>query len=82
MAHAWTRRGFTDQNNPWSDRAGKIRDRLALIRDKDVFISMLKQLGDLNLAETDPHWFNEMMFHDHPPLSKRIRFAQNFQDRS
>ncbi|HOY09630.1 MAG TPA: M48 family metallopeptidase [Candidatus Omnitrophota bacterium] len=58
------------------------RFSLALTRDKGAFISMLKQLGDLNLAETDPHWFNEMMFHDHPPLSKRIRFAQNFQDHS
>ena len=57
------------------------RFSLAQTRDKDVFISMLKQLGDLNLAETDPHWFNEMMFHDHPPLSKRIRFAQNFEAR-
>lgn len=58
------------------------RFSLTLTRDKEVFISMLKQLGDLNLAEAEPHWFNEMMFHDHPPLSKRIRFAQNFQDRS
>ena len=71
-------------NNALSRRFEFAADRfsLSLTRKKDVFISMLKKLGDLNLAETDPHWFNEMMFHDHPPLSKRIRFAQNFQDRS
>lgn len=29
----WARRGNSGQNNPWSDRADKIRDRLASIRD-------------------------------------------------
>jgi phage gp36-like protein len=41
----WSRRGFTDQNNPWSDRAGKIRDRLADIRDGKAPLSLASSMS-------------------------------------
>jgi phage gp36-like protein len=41
----WTRRGFTEQNNPWSDRANKIRDRLEQIRNGDAPLSRSASLG-------------------------------------
>ena len=55
-------------------------DRFSLqeTRKTDDFISVMKKLGELNLAEFDPSWFNEIFFYDHPPLVKRIRFAEQF----
>jgi len=52
---------------------------LDLTGNKEKFISMMKKLGKMNLAEEDPSWFNEMMFYDHPPIKKRIQFAENYQ---
>ena len=46
-------------------------------RPKD-FISMMKKLGEMNLAEFAPLKFTEIFFYDHPPISKRIKFAEMF----
>ncbi len=54
------------------------RFSMQLTQEKEHFISMLQKIGELNLAEVAPHWFNEMMFHDHPPLEKRIKLAQGY----
>ena len=42
------------------------------------FISMIKKLGEMNLAEFEPGRFNEFMFYDHPSIAKRIHYAQKF----
>jgi len=44
-----------------------------------VFISMMEKLGNLNLAEWSPGRFDEIMFYDHPPIFRRIAFAENFK---
>lgn len=43
------------------------------------FISMMKKLGEMNLAEWQPSRLVEIFFYDHPPIAKRIAFAQNWK---
>ena len=54
------------------------RFSLTLTKNKDAFISMMEKLCEMNLAEVNPGRFNELMFYDHPPIKKRIKFAENF----
>ena len=42
------------------------------------FISMMRKLGEMNLAEFKPGRLREFFFYDHPPLYKRIEFAEKF----
>lgn len=42
----------------------------------DVFITCMKKLGEVNLAELDPPGWYEFLFYDHPSLAKRIRMAE------
>ncbi|MDP2653648.1 MAG: M48 family metallopeptidase [Candidatus Omnitrophota bacterium] len=67
--------------NAFSRRIETRADRfsLELTRRTDDFISMMKKLGELNLADFEPSWFDVMMFYDHPPVGERIRFAQQFK---
>jgi len=46
----------------------------------DDFISMLTKLGNMNLADFNPSRFTEIFLYDHPPISKRIRLAENFKN--
>jgi STE24 endopeptidase len=39
----------------------------------DAFISALRKLSDMNLADPAPHPLVEFMFYSHPPIAKRIR---------
>ncbi|MFA5059449.1 MAG: M48 family metallopeptidase [Candidatus Omnitrophota bacterium] len=43
------------------------------------FISMMKKLGVKNLSEFNPGLLTEIFLYDHPPISKRIDLAQNYQ---
>jgi len=52
---------------------------LQLTADPDNFISMMKKLGELNLADLSPHRFIEILLYDHPPISKRIKLAEAFK---
>ena len=52
---------------------------LRMTEKPEEFISMMTKLGEMNLAEMKPSWINEMMFYDHPPILKRIRFAEQFK---
>ena len=45
---------------------------------KDVFISAMKKLVDLNLSDESPSRLIEIFFYSHPPVSKRIECARKF----
>ena len=51
---------------------------LKLTQRPQDFISMIKKLGMMNLAEFEPNAFIEMLFYSHPPIAKRIKFAESF----
>jgi len=55
------------------------RFSLEMTNKPEIFISMMDKLGKMNLAEYEPSRFNEIMFYDHPPIAKRIKFAQSWQ---
>ena len=42
------------------------------------FISMITKLGKLNLADFSPSGLVEFWLYDHPPISKRIKLAEDF----
>jgi STE24 endopeptidase len=42
------------------------------------FISAMNKLSDQNLAERNPSRLVEVLFHSHPPISKRIAAAERF----
>lgn len=54
-------------------------DRFALrtTLNKSAFISAMKKLAQLNLAETSPNKVIEFLFHTHPSIHKRIRVAED-----
>ena len=54
------------------------RFSLTLTQNKEAFVSLMNKLGQLNLAEFSPSRFDEIMFYDHPPIARRIEFAQDF----
>lgn len=55
-------------------------DRYSLeqTRNPDAFVSLMRKLGEQNLAEMRPHKFIEIFFYDHPPIERRISFAKHF----
>jgi STE24 endopeptidase len=44
----------------------------------EPFISSMNKLANQNLAEREPSRLVELLFHSHPPISKRIRAALSF----
>ena len=52
---------------------------LKITGDKEAFISAMKKLADQNLADIKPGKFYEIMLYDHPPISRRISFAESFK---
>jgi STE24 endopeptidase len=42
------------------------------------FISGMNKLADQNLAERQPSRLVEVLFHSHPPISKRIQAAEEW----
>src|SRR5213595_4149711 len=53
-------------------------DRYAFksIASVEPFISSMNKLADQNLAERTPSKWVELLFHSHPPISKRITAAK------
>lgn len=47
--------------------------------DISAFISTMKKLGEQNLADTSPGRFYEIMLYDHPPIARRIAFAESYK---
>lgn len=53
-------------------------DRYAIQRTgkKEAFISTMKKLAEMNLADSAPHPLVEFLFYSHPSIEKRIRAAE------
>jgi len=68
-------------HNAFSKKLEKEADLFALeITDnKGAFISTMKKLAEQNLADTRPGKFYEILLYDHPPISRRISFAESFR---
>lgn len=56
----------------------KDADMFALdhINDKQNFISAITKLGNQNLSDPSPGKIAELFLYTHPPISKRLRYAQ------
>ena len=70
-------------HNLFSRKLEKVADEftLKITDNKEAFISTMKKLADQNLADVDPGKFYEIMLYSHPPISKRIAFAESFKKR-
>ncbi len=47
--------------------------------DTASFISVMKKLADMNLAEIDPSALKKIFLYSHPPIGERIRMAEEMQ---
>jgi len=67
-------------HNAYSRKLEKEADLFALeiTNKKDAFVSAMKKLADQNLADIDPGRFYEIILYSHPPISRRISFAESF----
>jgi STE24 endopeptidase len=54
-------------------------EALRRTRDASAFISAMEKLGRMNLANAEPPAWIEVLFYDHPPLSKRIALAERWK---
>jgi STE24 endopeptidase len=56
-------------------------DKFALVmtHNKEAFISAMNKLGYINLSDPNPSPIIEFLLYDHPPISKRIKFAQEYE---
>lgn len=55
---------------------------LGAIPSKLAFVSSMRKLAELNLAEQHPPGWIEFIFHSYPAIEKRIAFAEQFQSGS
>ncbi len=64
--------------NGWSRRVERQADDFALrmAGNPGDFIAAMERLGDLNLAERDPHYVKEFLLYSHPSVSRRIARAR------
>ncbi len=51
---------------------------LKITRLKGPFVSLMKRLAEKNLSDENPGRLAELVFYDHPPVSKRIKSAEKF----
>lgn len=67
--------------NAFSRRLEHEADRftLEITNNKPAFVATMKKLAAQNLAEPDPSKFYEIMLYNHPPISRRISFAESFK---
>lgn len=52
---------------------------LQLTDNRDAFIRAMRKLAEQNLADLSPHPVIEFLLHDHPSLSRRIAWAEQWQ---
>lgn len=55
---------------------------LELTRKTGPFISAIEKLGRMNLADPDPPALIKWVFHNHPTVRERVRFARQFAARN
>jgi STE24 endopeptidase len=52
---------------------------LDMTYNKEAFISAMDKLAYINLADPNPSPIIEFLLYDHPPISKRIKFAEEYE---
>ena len=64
--------------NGWSRRVESQADDFALRMggNPEAFIAAMERLGDLNLAERDPHFVKEFFLYSHPSITRRVARAR------
>ncbi len=67
--------------NAYSRRLEKTCDIYSIEKtgNKAAFISMMNKLAEQNLADREPNRIIEILFYDHPPISKRIALAERLK---
>ncbi len=69
--------------NFFSRKLERQADRYALdlTGEPREFISAMKKLASVNLAETVPSRVKKIFLYDHPPIEERIRMAEGYRER-
>jgi STE24 endopeptidase len=52
---------------------------LDITHNKSAFISAMNKLAYINLSDPNPSPIIEFLLYDHPPVSKRIKFAEEYK---
>jgi STE24 endopeptidase len=52
---------------------------LDMTHNREAFITTMDKLGYMNLSDPNPSPIIEFLLYDHPPISKRIEFAQDYK---
>jgi STE24 endopeptidase len=52
---------------------------LDMTYNKEAFISAMDKLAYINLSDPNPSPIIEFLIYDHPPISKRIKFAEEYE---
>jgi len=52
---------------------------LDMTYNKEAFISTMDKLAYINLSDPNPSPIIEFLLYDHPPISKRIKFAEEYK---
>lgn len=67
--------------NAFSRRLERDADRFSLKTTGNIsaFISAMKKLAEQNLADENPEKVYEIMLYSHPPIARRISFAESFK---
>ena len=52
---------------------------LDMTYNKEAFISTMDKLAYINLSDPNPSPVIEFLLYDHPPISKRIKFAEKYE---
>jgi STE24 endopeptidase len=65
--------------NGFSRRLENSADLFALkvTKNNPAFISLMNKLAEKNLADPNPSKLIKLLFYDHPPISERIKLAEN-----
>jgi len=58
------------------------RFAIALTGDPESFISVMQRLAEVNLAEANPSLLKKIFLYTHPPVSERIRMAENIRNKN
>ncbi len=66
---------FTNMLSRYNERQA---DRYAIENSSNpaAFIAALQKLAESNLSDPDPHPLVEFLFHSHPSVGKRVKFAE------
>jgi len=68
--------------NAYNRHLEEAADRFSLVAtaNPEAFATMLTKLTDQNLSESEPSWWSELLFYDHPPYSKRLETANRYRE--